>query len=95
MGTLFTMLGAYFTAFLAKHSELKHGLAMGTVSLVLGALMLLVMKETGALWYNLISLDAVLPAAALGAYLRIWTKGLDAPPPGPGPQYYPPPLYKR
>lgn len=86
VGVLFTAAGGWTAAFMAAGEEIKHAAVTGTLSLVLGVLMMV--TSTGEphpgtpLWYELVSLLLPVPAAVAGGLLaRKTRRGL---PPGPG-----------
>ena len=71
IGFLFTFLGGYVTAYIAKVDEFKHAFSMGILSFLTG-LLFTVGQTPEPIWY-FISLF-VIPFAVLGGYLRKITK---------------------
>ena len=66
IGLGFTLLGGYIAGRTAGQSEALHGVLVAGIGLVLG----LVFREPGLpLWYETVSLAAMLPAGIAGGYL--------------------------
>src|SRR5262249_26514041 len=72
VGTAFTFLGGYIAARAARLSELKNSFGAGILSeLTACAFVLTSSKRFTHLWYDIISLAVIIPAAVLGGYLRM------------------------
>ena len=70
LGLLLTALGGFVAGYMARASEVRHGLAVGAGALLVWLLLeLITPAEALAAWYDVISLVAVVPAAAFGGYL--------------------------
>lgn len=73
VGLLFTAAGGWVAGFMAAGEEVKHAAVTGTVSLILGILMMV--TSTGEahpgtpLWYQVISFIVPIPAAVAGGLL--------------------------
>jgi len=86
VGILFTGAGGWVAGFMAAGEEIKHAAVTGTVSLVLGILMMV--TSTGEahpgtpFWYELISFVLPIPAAIAGGVLA--RRMRPGPPVGPG-----------
>jgi len=65
LGTMTTILGAYFAARLAKRIPYYHGLAMGIV----GTVFSLALWRSGATWLDYVGLVTTIPASLYGAHL--------------------------
>jgi hypothetical protein len=72
-GLLFTSLGGYVTARFAAKAEMKNALAMGILSALSGVIFLVLSHDSSPLWFNVLSLLLVIPAAMLGGYVRLST----------------------
>jgi hypothetical protein len=73
-GLLFTSLGGYITAHLARKAEMKNALVMGILSSLSGVIFLVLSHDSSPLWFNVLSLLLVIPAAILGGYVRLSTR---------------------
>lgn len=65
-----TMLGGYTAARIAKHSELKHALAVGILLESVAIMDTYITPHYFPMWYSIIWLSTTIPAAVLGGYLR-------------------------
>jgi hypothetical protein len=73
---VYAILGAYVTAVIARRAEVRHALVLGGVALAIGIVMTLPVflgkssEPQMPAWYVVLTLAQVLPATALGGYLR-------------------------
>lgn len=77
LGLLCTVVGGYVTAWLARNAVWKHVLAMSMLSVASGVLSQLINMAMGApqpWWHFAIGLTAI-PAAFLGGWIRVVTRG--------------------
>lgn len=65
-----TTLGGYVAARMGKVLPLRHALATGLISVLLGLVTIVLFPDSQPMWVSLVGLALVLPAAALGGYLR-------------------------
>jgi hypothetical protein len=74
-GALYAVLGGYVAGLIAHRAEVRHGLALGIVMVVIN-IALFIPAQTGSiptvqpLWYHLALIALALPAPVLGGYLR-------------------------
>jgi hypothetical protein len=68
-GTLFTVIGAFVTARIARQRILLHAVLMGGGCIVLGQLIELVSRAATPPWYRAAGVAATVPAAMLGGAL--------------------------
>lgn len=70
--TLYAVMGAYLTAWLAPKKPMKHAMILGWVGLFLSTLGAILGWELGAHWYPILLIISALPSAWLGGrlYLR-------------------------
>ena len=69
-GLIFTMVGGFVTAYIAKESIIKHTFAMGCLSLATSLLMMVYLAEHSfPLWYWIAAGVLPVPAAVLGGYV--------------------------
>jgi hypothetical protein len=74
-GALYAVLGGYVTGLIAQRAEVRHGLALGIVMVVL-SIVTFVLTQTGPtptgqpLWYSIALVVLALPTPVLGGYLR-------------------------
>ncbi len=68
IGALCTVLGGYLAGRLAKSEEVKHGVLVGAVSLILGIVQTGMAGEASPVpyWYELLGYVLAIPAGALG-----------------------------
>jgi hypothetical protein len=60
------MVGGYVAAWKAGGSPMKHGLALGALGVILGA----VVPHPYPAWYNALGFTLTIPCAVLGAHLK-------------------------
>lgn len=73
-GLLFTVLGGYVAARIAKFSELKHAMWEGIIALLTSAPFILTLKMGWLLmWLTIIGIILTIPSAMLGGYIRLLT----------------------
>lgn len=70
-GLFFTSLGGYITALIASERELRHALAMGIASAIIGVVFIIIIPGSTLSWYDLLSLLFIIPCALLGGHMRI------------------------
>jgi len=73
VGLIFSILGGYLAALIAKFAELKHALWVGILSVLIGLLGFLMPQQAGLLLL-LAGIILTIPAALLGGYLRAVTR---------------------
>ncbi len=71
---LFSVLGGYVTALIARRSELAHVFILGVLQLVMGIVATIKMWDTAPVWYHVIFLTLLIPANLLGGQLRLMQK---------------------
>lgn len=69
VGLCFTILGGYVAGRIAGHSQIRHGLLTGVVSMALGSLLGTPWGEGVPLWYTVSALLLPIPAAGFGGWL--------------------------
>lgn len=75
IGFLITAFAGYMTAFIAKREEIKHALVFGLLSLLTGVLMIFVFPQPIPAWSLILGIVIIVPAALIGGYVRLNTKG--------------------
>lgn len=71
---LFSVLGGYVTALIARRSELMHVFILGVLQLVMGIVATIKMWDTAPVWYHVMFLTLLIPANLLGGQLRLMQK---------------------
>jgi hypothetical protein len=71
---LFSVLGGYVTALIARRSELQHVFILGVLQLVMGVVATIKMWDTAPVWYHIVFLTLLIPANLLGGQLRLMQK---------------------
>jgi len=71
-GVLYTIIGGYVTAFIARKAEIKHTLALGSLMVILGIISMIATFGKEPLWFQLVLIITPIPSALAGGYLRIW-----------------------
>jgi ABC-type multidrug transport system permease subunit len=71
---LFSVLGGYVTALVAKRKELQHALALGVLQFVMGIAATIKFFDTAPLWYHVVFLTLLIPAILVGGQLRMMQK---------------------
>ncbi len=74
VGLLFTVVGGYVGAHLARGEELNNAFLVGIASAITSLLFALG-ASTDSLWYVGVSVALTVPAALLGGYVRAKTRG--------------------
>jgi hypothetical protein len=74
-GMLFALIAGYVAGVIAKRSEIRHGLVVALIIVVLAALSLVLQLGEGSLWSELATIIFMAPAAVLGGYLRHRQRG--------------------
>ena len=73
-GLMFTAIGGFVTAYIAKESELRHAFAMGSLSLASGLLLMSFNHEAIPGWYWIVAIITTIPSAMMGGALCLFTK---------------------
>jgi hypothetical protein len=71
---LFSVLGGYVTALIARRHELQHVSILGVLQLLMGIMATIKFWHTAPVWYHLTFLVLLVPANLLGGYLRMTRK---------------------
>lgn len=71
---LFSVLGGYVTALLARRREVLHAFILGVLQLAMGVAATVKFYDTAPLWFHLIILVLLVPANVLGGQLRVMRK---------------------
>ncbi len=71
---LFSILGGYVTALLARRRELLHAFILGLLQLAMGIAATIKFWDTAPLWFHLLILVLLVPANVFGGQLRIRQK---------------------
>jgi hypothetical protein len=58
--------GGYLAAAIASRAALRHAIAVGAVATVAGLIDLLLATSTLPIWYDIVAVGLILPAAAMG-----------------------------
>lgn len=66
-----SIVGGYVTAFLARHFEIRHALALGSIACLLSLRPVVSSWNKGLTWYQIAVPVLVLFGALLGGYLRV------------------------
>ena len=69
-GLIFTLIGGYVAARVAKNREYLHGLYLGIASLITSALLIALLDSQTPLSFDLAYMVLAVPAALTGAHLR-------------------------
>jgi hypothetical protein len=78
---VYMVLGGYVTAFIARRAEVRHAVVLGGIALAIGSALSLPMllgqggDQGMPVWYVVLTLGYVVPATALGGFLRAWQRG--------------------
>lgn len=78
VGLLFTGLGGYVAARIAKQAEMENAFAMGIASALFGILSLVLSPVTSSLWIEGLAIFLTVVCALAGGYVRMKTKGGDS-----------------
>jgi len=70
IGCFGTLCGAYVAGWVAKHSEMRHAIGVGIVSLCFGIALLPLTYGSQPIWLTAAAILLALPSAWLGGYLR-------------------------
>jgi len=70
LGLLFAVVGGYIAAVIARGNEMKIGVALGLIMIVLGILTMFMEEGVKPLWWHGTSLVLLVPCTVLGASLR-------------------------
>jgi len=68
---LFSVLGGYVTAYIARRKEIQHALILGVLQLAMGIMATIQFFDTAPLWFHLTFLLLLVPANIAGGQLRI------------------------
>ena len=69
LGCCGTILGGYVAAWMGKAFPLRHGFAVGMLSILSSLLILVLSPRTQPLWFSVAGLALTVPAGLLGGYL--------------------------
>ncbi len=73
-GLLFTSLGGFVAAHIAKKAEMKNAFVLGILSLAFGLGTTVLMPDPATGWYDITGVLLIIPFALLGGYLRLKAK---------------------
>jgi hypothetical protein len=71
---LFSVLGGYITALIARRKEIQHALALGVLQFLMGIVATIKFFDTAPLWFHVLFLTLLIPANVLGGQLRAMQK---------------------
>lgn len=71
---LFSVLGGYVTALVARRKEMQHALALGLLQFAMGFAATIKFFDTAPLWYHVVFLTLLIPAILIGGQLRLMQK---------------------
>jgi len=71
---LFSVLGGYVTALIARRKETQHALALGVLQFVMGIMATVKFYDTAPLWFHVTFLLLLIPANIFGGQLRAMQK---------------------
>ncbi len=71
---LFSVLGGFVTASIARRKEIQHALALGVLQLAMGIIATVQFYDTAPLWYHVMFLVLLVPANIFGGQLRTMQK---------------------
>lgn len=71
---LFSVLGGFVTAFIARRNEVRHALVLGVLQLAMGIMATVKFYDTAPLWFHVTFLLLLVPANILGGWLRLTQK---------------------
>lgn len=71
---LFSVLGGYVTALIARRSEMLHVFILGVLQLLMGIMATIKFWDTAPVWYHLTFLALLIPANLLGGQWRLMQK---------------------
>ena len=71
---LFSVLGGFVTASIARRKEIQHALALGGLQLAMGIIATVQFYDTAPLWYHVMFLMLLVPANIFGGQLRTMQK---------------------
>jgi len=71
---LFSVLGGFVTASIARRKEIQHALALGVLQLAMGIIATVQFYDTAPLWYHVMFLMLLVPANIFGGQLRTMQK---------------------
>ena len=77
--TIFAAAGGYVTARVARRAELKHGLALAAIMVLMSVGTMITYQGRHPLWFQLTLLVLGPLAVAAGAWLRARRRGVPAP----------------
>jgi hypothetical protein len=73
-GLLFSVLGGYVTALIAKRQELQHAFILGLLQFAMGLIATVKFYDTAPLWFHVSFLVLLIPANVFGGQLRMAQK---------------------
>ncbi len=71
---LFSVLGGYVAARIARRKEMQHAFVLGVLQLLLGIMATIKFFDTAPLWWHLTFLTLLIPANVFGGWLRLTRK---------------------
>ncbi len=71
---LFSVLGGFVTASIARRKEIQHALALGGLQLAMGIIATVQFYDTAPLWFHVTFLLLLVPANIFGGQLRAMQK---------------------
>jgi hypothetical protein len=67
---LFSILGGYVAARIARRKEMQHAFVLGVLQLLMGIMATIKFFDTAPLWWHLTFLALLIPANVFGGWLR-------------------------
>lgn len=71
---LFSVLGGYVAALIARRKEMLHAFVLGVLQLAMGIMATIQFFDTAPLWWHLTFLTLLIPASLFGGWLRLAQK---------------------
>lgn len=71
---LFSVMGGYVAALIARRKELQHAFVLGVLQLLMGIVATIYFFDTAPLWWHVTFLALLIPANVLGGWLRLTRK---------------------
>ncbi|HEX8492046.1 MAG TPA: hypothetical protein VF658_04335 [Pyrinomonadaceae bacterium] len=68
---LFSALGGYVAALIARRKEILHAFVLGVIQLLMGIVATIYFFDTAPLWWHLTFLALLIPANVFGGWLRL------------------------
>lgn len=67
---VYSVIAGFLTAWIARRSEVRHGMGLGTALLAVGIVMTALYYDTTPFWFHAIFLALLIPGTVLGAGIR-------------------------